>query len=382
MTQKQGSGVAELFGFRATDMDEAENYAAWSHALSLLFEVDPGGRRPEDGPFFGDLLSCSLGPVVLGRSRFAPQRYRRTAATIARSNIDHIVIQQYVTGGFVGAAPGRQIRVRSGDICVLDLASTFETHTQESETLNLIVPRSLIVSALANPGALHGLVIPGESASARIIGMNLASILDSLGVMKENELRPIALAATSLVRALLRGVLEESAGATASGPGPSLFELRHFIEDRLAEPDLNVSGIATAFGLSRATLYRVFEPLGGIAGYIRRRRLHRAFSALTTPDGRPRRIGGIARQWQLGNEASFARSFRSEYGITPSAARALTGSRVQARVKLAHGGHQIAPLSEWLLSISGDWESLFAERDPGDSAKDSLMRPPVTRRPD
>ncbi len=86
----------------------------------------------------------------------------------------------------MGAAPGRQIRVRSGDICVLDLASTFETHTQESETLNLIVPRSLIVSALANPGALHGLVIPGESASARIIGMNLASILDSLGVMKEN----------------------------------------------------------------------------------------------------------------------------------------------------------------------------------------------------
>lgn len=373
---------ARIYGIRAVDLSEAENHAAWRNALSLMFEVDAGGRSAEDGPFFGDLLSCALGPVVIGRSRFAAQRYRRTGATIARSNIDHIVIQQYVSGGYEGTVPGRSIKVQAGDVCVLDLASTFETRARESETLNLIVPRNLIVSTIVNPDALHGLVIPGTSATARVIGLNLASIIDNMGIMTESELRPMAMAATSLVRALLRGALAETTGAPPSGPGPSLFDLRQHIEDRLADPDLGIASIAAAFGLSRATLYRLFEPLGGISGYIRRRRLHRAFSALTAHDGRPRRIGDVARQWHLGSDASFSRSFRAEYGIAPSVARKQTRAPVRSRVKVAHGGHGIAPLSEWLLSISGDWESLFAERDPADGPSERLLHPPAIRLPD
>ena len=372
------TSAAQIYGFRASDMTEADNYAAWCHALSMMFEVDPGGREAEDGPFHGDLLTCSLGPVVLGRSRFAPQRFARSPATIARSNIDHIVIQQYTAGGYDGSTAMRPLRVRAGDICVLDLASTFETHALASETLNLIVPRNLILSSIANPEALHGLVIPADTATARVIGQNLACMIDSLGTMRASELRPMALAATSLARALLRGALDETARAVASVAGPNLFDLRQFIEDRLADPDLGVEQIAGVFGLSRATLYRLFEPLGGIASYIRRRRLHRAFLELTAHDGRPARIGELARRWHLGSDASFARSFRAEYGMAPSQARLVTGSRLQARVREAHGGGQLAPLSEWLLSISGDWESLFAERDPAANTEiTSLMRPPV-----
>jgi AraC-like DNA-binding protein len=89
-----------------------------------------------------------------------------------------------------------------------------------------------------------------------------------------------------------------------------------------AKSTLNVRDIARRFGLSRASLYRLFEPEGGFASYVRSRRLHRAARLLTSPAHRHLRILDVALESHFASETSFTRSFRREFGLSPADLRA------------------------------------------------------------
>jgi AraC-like DNA-binding protein len=127
-----------------------------------------------------------------------------------------------------------------------------------------------------------------------------------------------------LVAALLNGspVDAEAAEAVQSA---TLARVRRHIDEHLRSPGLSAESITRDLGLSRARLYRVFEPLGGVATYIRKRRLRRCLKDLADPALRHRRISDIAWDWGFPDQASFSRGFRAEFGTTPREARGLRG---------------------------------------------------------
>ena len=55
---------------------------------------------------------------------------------------------------------------------------------------------------------------------------------------------------------------------------------RRYIEANLGQADLTPESVLAASQLSRPTLYRLFEPEGGLAAYIRNRRLREAADEL------------------------------------------------------------------------------------------------------
>jgi AraC-like DNA-binding protein len=61
----------------------------------------------------------------------------------------------------------------------------------------------------------------------------------------------------------------------------------------------------------------LFEPVGGVASFIRERRLARAHHELTAPGLQNRRIGPIAYQAGFHSLAAFNRAFLAAYGETP-----------------------------------------------------------------
>jgi AraC-like DNA-binding protein len=106
---------------------------------------------------------------------------------------------------------------------------------------------------------------------------------------------------------------------------PVLTRARAYIQHNLLEPSLNPARISEALGVSRSTLYRLFEPLGGVTGYVWERRLQLARAALLDPK-RVRRISEIAFQCGFSSEAHFSRSFRKAFNIRPSDLRSLQPS--------------------------------------------------------
>ena len=89
-----------------------------------------------------------------------------------------------------------------------------------------------------------------------------------------------------------------------------------FIEAHLTKP-LTVEQVAAAAGYSRFHYSRSFLMLTGLTptDYVRKRRLSEAARELVTS---AKRILDIALDYQFGSQEAFTRSFKREFGVTPS----------------------------------------------------------------
>ena len=65
----------------------------------------------------------------------------------------------------------------------------------------------------------------------------------------------------------------------------------------------------------------MFEPSGGVARHIQAERLREAHRALADPDNQ-RDIHAVAEDLGFYDASTFSRTFRREYGCTPSEVRA------------------------------------------------------------
>jgi AraC-like DNA-binding protein len=91
---------------------------------------------------------------------------------------------------------------------------------------------------------------------------------------------------------------------------------RH-ISEHLAQRELTPAAVARAVGVSRTTLYRAFEPAGGINAHIVGRRLDASFAALQLRRGRSPSISEIADRHGFVSHAHFTRAFKARFGIRP-----------------------------------------------------------------
>jgi AraC-like DNA-binding protein len=105
--------------------------------------------------------------------------------------------------------------------------------------------------------------------------------------------------------------------------------VRSLIRQQLRSAMLRPERLCRLAGVSRSQLYRLFEPLGGVARYIQAERLRAACRALADPmDARD--IAAIAEDVGFFDHSSFSRVFRREYGCSPRDFRvaALAGQAV------------------------------------------------------
>ena len=72
-----------------------------------------------------------------------------------------------------------------------------------------------------------------------------------------------------------------------------------------------------AFHYSRSAIYRLFEPHGGVAAFIRAERLRRCHAELIRSTT-PRAVSVVAARYGFTDPSHFSRIFHRHYGIAPS----------------------------------------------------------------
>ena len=268
-----------------------------------------------------------LGNAVLIDAQNSAVRYDRTPEHVARGGIDHFQAAMYLAGGAEMVADGRALRHRPGDICLIDMAQPNQTHVIPADdsglahVMTFMLPRMLLAPLFPSPASIPALaLISRDTAYGRMLGEHLLALRRHAPHLTQAESQA---AIQSLVH-LLVGALGSDRKAdetTASLAQEALLpRLKHYIEDNLGADSLGVESLCGQFGLSRASLYRVFAPLSP-AQYIQQRRLHRAFAMLVSPALRRWRIVDVALECHFGGDATFIRAFRREFGITPGEAR-------------------------------------------------------------
>jgi AraC-like DNA-binding protein len=340
-----------------TDQPSAEaRFEAWRSSISVVFDVAPVDRAPPDN-FEASVTARHLGALLVGDLHFGSQQFARSAARVARDGVDHYLVQWYRSGGFVGQRDGGvDLSVRAGDITVFDLSRTQQTYADPSHVLSIVLSREIADETFrsGDTGAdLHGAVLRGHTALGGLLRDYFQSLQQRLPAVTQSEAPAVVQATAQILAACLRPSADTLAQAQPQIQGVTLGRIRHYIAQNAAAP-LTPDLLCRTFGISRSQLYRLFEPLGGVAQYVQQRRLVRAFQALGNPANRRLRVAEVAARHGFTSEAHFSRAFRKAFGMTPSDVRA-TAQRSHPAPDSATSNGGALPLSaeyaDWLREL-------------------------------
>lgn len=343
------SGLPSFSFDGSTASSTEETFWLWRSITSPLFDValpDPGAVRT----FKVEIDSYHLGPLVLGSVTANAQQFRRSPLTIARSGVDHYLVQLYSKGGYAGEVEGRSIQVRPGDVSILDLSQTLQTQAANFQNLNFIVPRAVLEPLLRHPDGLHGIVLSGRTGLAHVLATYMKTIHKTAVSLSAEDGAAISEATANLIAGCFGPSADAREAAAAAKRGALLLTIKRYIDASLADPSLTVDHIAREFHVSRATLVRMFKPLGGLSGYIRERRMFRCFAEITSPTQAHRSIADLAYAWGFRNEAAFSRAFRRLFDMSPREARS-EGALAQVAAQRARLGSNGPMVAQWIRDL-------------------------------
>jgi len=325
-----------LSTFETASLSPKEQFTAWRESIAALFDAAPLGDS-EPPSFFGEFKTYVVGPLMMGGTAFDGHRYGRTAARARRDSLNHYHLTLHLSGGFVGRCGEHDIVVGPGDITLLDFAQPIALESRQAELLAIGVPREILELTIPRRDH-HGLVLRGDTSLGGLLADHMHSLVARLPGMTVEE----AIAASSGAAGMIAACFQPSA-ATFANARPELQEslsnrIRQHIAQNLHKGPLSSDDICVTFHISRASLYRLFEPFGGVSAYVQNQRLSRVFTALMNPLQNHRKISEIAYEWGFGSEAHFSRAFRKTFGMTPRETRSIL-----RETPSAHAG-----LQEWL----------------------------------
>lgn len=303
--------------FDALNLPQAERFEVWRHSVLPLFE--PKLPQTSSQEFFARVDGYNLRRLFFCLCDFSAQGYLRERRHRAAESVDHLLIQLYLAGGYVGHNGQRAMRVEAGDISLLDLGYPLQTSAEASSTLSLVVPRDLMISLVGTAPLQPGRILSASSTLGGILGQHMKSVWRALRNASAEEGEGIS----QMLLGAVAGAFGGYGPADVFAPElerATLDAICEYIERNLASPELSPEHLCRRFRSSPIQLDRLFHPLGGVSSYLQTARLRRCLRELTDHRVAPGPIADVARRWGFTRCSHFAKLFREQFGITPEQA--------------------------------------------------------------
>ncbi|QXP85750.1 helix-turn-helix domain-containing protein [Methylococcus sp. Mc7] len=310
--------------FSTDAFPEEHRCEAWAEMFLTEIPASENARRS----FSATLEGYRLDQVAVASISSSPCSEARDRRQIARDDVDHYLIHLPTAGGYeIRVEDGREIAVATGDVCVLDSGKPFRMRSDTTmDLISVVLPRNVLNEHLGSSTNLHGVVLPADNARGVILATHLRTLKAVLPGLTVDEAGALARGTAALAAACLAlnaGNREEAVPVLTS-----VLKTRamHYIEAHLESADLTPERICRALNISRAHLYRAFQEQGGVAKYVLRCRLERAYTNLQNPAMAKRTVSSIAFECGFCSVTHFSRAFRAAFGISPSDAREISRS--------------------------------------------------------
>lgn len=283
-------------------------------------ELYAGGTDAEQlGPDFHARVSAwSLDRLTIFERHLNDVGHHRTPAHVAHDQFDHFTITLVIAGEVEVDHGAGFTRVPPGCGIIYDAHKPARNRFRRAHLYLLRVSRPVFQELASGQRDPNGaLTKPGTTALLTDYVRVLLPRLNDLDLVGSGH-------AVDALFALVRGALQpaRTAADTAARARDQarLTTIRALIEASINDPDLGPEMIVARSDVSRATLYRLFKPLGGINGYIRARRLHALRLSLMDPREQ-RTFAELALHWGFHSEAHASRLFVDHYGTRPGSYR-------------------------------------------------------------
>lgn len=300
------------FFLTTSGLPRAEAYERWRTLMAPLYEVKP--TTPSAVLPFGSNIAYQVGDLVAHRTLLSTQRIQRDRRRVD-AGPDHYTFQLYRSGSFQGTIAGKAVPASSGTVTLVGRRHLIDGMLDQADTTGIVVPCS----------HLHGLSLENrnllfDAVRNRLLATHILSIYRRLPTTRPDNASAIANEFTAFVRRLL-----DTSQATDVLEGHELYGgllalAKTIVRTNLSRPDLSPEFLAGQMQVSRATLYRLFEPEGGVMHFVQGERLAAVRDALADPM-ETRTLSRLAEVFALGSASQLSRSFRNRYGVSPQAWR-------------------------------------------------------------
>jgi AraC-like DNA-binding protein len=329
--------------FDTKDLPPAERFKRWRTAVPVYDVTQDNGVAPEDFEALVD--AWFLGEMVVSTNQLPALRFYRNREKIQADGSDQLAVLMLRRGTWTGELDGRMLSAGPGQIAMFDLTRPTDIHCGIHDNITLRFARGPVVAAA--PGVnLHGFMFQGPIG--RVLADHMMLLVRRLPELPQAE-------AAATIKSTV-GLIASCIASSEVQPDVPLhdIQIRHrvfrYVDANIGKPDLTAASIGRQVGISRSVLYRAFEPLGGIAQFVRARRLEAAHVLLESPDVGSR-ISDIAANFGFVSDAHFSRAFRQRFGYNPRRAR---NSKINVLDELAAeaGTRQATDLfRNWLLGL-------------------------------
>lgn len=290
-----------------------ECFTAWKKEISSI--VDASVPAGPDRPLFDyHGYTWQLPQAFLHMSGGSAMAMSRAQRVIDDRPISQMALYLLTEGSVTGDYDGLTQNQEPGDIVAIDYSLPYECQTPRYEGLTITFDKSVAPAGLLN-NHVHGVVLKANSSAGALLGSQIRLLADHVNGLSIDQ-------AQAAVDGILRfaATAFPAAAAIDRRSNVSLYDrASQMARRKLSDPDFGPDELATALGISRSTLFRLFSAHGGVQRWQLTERLRASLRSIMESGGKLK-ISAIARQHGFRSDAHFSRAFQKRYQTSPSSA--------------------------------------------------------------
>jgi AraC-like DNA-binding protein len=269
--------------------------------------------------FWGAVSQSAVGATTFTRVDSCAQRVFRTPSRIARASQDYVLVALGNSGVNGVYQDGREAVVSAGQFVIYDTTRPYELRFDDSFSQTILqMPRKLLHQRI---GAFDALTATTFSRDRPLEGLaydfliSTSKVIDHVDPATATRLldQGLDLIAMAFAERMHQRSPDQSFHRSAL-----LYRLKNTILTHLSDPELSISQVAAAVGISpRYASDLMADEQTSFRSYVQTQRLERCKRDLSDPAHAARHIGDIAFAWGFNDLAHFSRIFKQRFGASP-----------------------------------------------------------------
>jgi AraC-like DNA-binding protein len=312
--------------FSTDDLPPRDREQYWLDVIAKQVVKLTFNDRPDPTTFRGQVDTHPAGRFTLYEFQTT---HRAEYGQVRTHTSDRFALCRVLSEEVYVAAPTRaramEIRLYPGDIGISPCEwPALVTKKGEAHGRGIVIPGAVLSPLLAGGHLTCPIAVPAGSPLGSLLGASFDAAAAQLPLLSP-ELGDAVLQNLCGLVALACGASDEGRWSGQDSLRAARLEgAKRHIDQHLAEPGLTPASTAAALGISVRHLHLLFEPTGtSFAQHVARRRLLQCRAALASPAGTARSVADIAFGWGFKSLATFYRAFQHEFGMPPTALRAI-----------------------------------------------------------
>ncbi len=299
----------------------------------------------------GDTFEATIAAHHFGRSTLYDRQiigadHRRDPAHIRRDGFEHYYLQVLRSGRVVSGRPGEERRLVPGDAVLFDATQPMRSIVDDGDLVTIILARDQVEAVAPDVRHLHGSILPRDETGS--LGQAVLSFIRCASSFPETSAAGVG----HLITSMLGQIQGRSDAAYSDAVGESNLELSRrlraeiFIDNNLAA-DLSADTVARSIGVSRSSLYRAMQAVGGVQTVVKRRRAARLRLLISRHD-EATSIGLLAERSGFSSISHGSHAFKEIYGQSPGDFRAALRSDAISAAQSLYPGR----MRDWYSTIN------------------------------